>query len=571
MLTYAAGSSSYRRAAVRSIKTLHTPVYKTDQLFTKQALLTGIKLLDKVINSTSYNKSLLYTGKYNTSPRLITSQDSLKLQNVVRELLDGLQMDQAMSLSEQNDPIKKLGTIGLQLFVDCHDRNILPMSTTLTQALMEQYNKYPEKQTLRGIQGGLETVRKFLSENKVTVRDKKTVDALVKKLAATDEDAEIVKRVLEAVDYKLYSDEIVRVVRGRRTVDELDVSKGWKFPAGIMDTNEAYLRSLELPQKKLLSIDEEMLVLVYDGTLRDADKILPTLHHATKLSKSLILMVTGDCMGDALTSIIINNNKNRRQGNNSRTIILKYNAKANQNLSLQENHDLIKFLRLPHGFSSIYSPQFSPYVPSKICAGEYFGTVDSIKATTGETFLYNSIDCDQGEPDNKFLRVTVTLNVGGNSEVEIDQRRSALDNLINNVLCHGLSEGFVPGYGVSLVKAIPIITHNIEGITNISAKLGVESVVTALALPMQKALENVYGYNNFQIAKVISEAIENSRFTSSQLGPNSASQDLLDIGILEPWNKIDQCLDNVSLFIKLLSSCNTIVSQVFEKPKKTNR
>lgn len=571
MLTYAARCSSYRQVAVRTIKTLHTPVYKTDQLFTKQALLTGIKLLDKVINSTSYNKSLLYTGKYNATPKLITSQDSLKLQNVVRELLDGLQMDQAMSISEQTDPVRKLGTIGLQLFVDCHDRNILPMSTTLTKILMEHYNKYPEEQTLRGIQSGLETVRKFLRENKVTVRDKKTVDALVKKLAPTNEDSEIVKRVLEAVDYKLYSDEIVRVVRGRRTVDELDVSKGWKFPAGIMDTNEAYLKSLELPQKKLVSIDEEMLVLVYDGTLRDAGKILPTLHHAAKLNKSLILMVTGDCVGDALTSIIINNNKNRRQGNKSRTMILKYNAKANRNLSLQENHDLIKFLRLPQGFSSIYSPQFSPYVPSKICAAEYYGKLDSIKATTGEAFLYNSIDWDQGEPDNKFLRVTVTLNVGGNSEVEIDQRRSALDNLINNVLCHGLSEGFIPGYGVSLVKAIPVITHNIEGLTNISTKFGVESVVTALAIPMQIALENVYGYSKFQIAKIISDTIENSSFTNANLGRSSASQDLLEVGVLEPWNKIDQCLANVSLFIKLLSGCNTVVSQVFEKPKKTNR
>lgn len=554
----------------RSIKTLHTPVFKTNDLATKQALLDDIKLLDKIVNSTSHNKSLLSTGKYRTKPQIITSQDTVKLQNVVREFLDRIQMEQSMADPKQVNFKQKLSKIGLQLFVDCHDRNIIPMSTTLTHILMQQYNQSPTRETLNGILQSLSNVRKFLEANRVIIKSKDDIDALVNEVYSSPSELGIIKRVLEAVDYKLYSPDTVRIVKSSRTTDELDVSKGWRFPAGIMDTNEAYLRSLRLPEKKLVSIEKEMLVLVYDGTLKDANKILPTLNYAAKIQKSLLLVVTGDCIGDALTCITINNNKNMRQANDSCAIIIKYNTKANGDLALQENYDFINFLRLPKGFASVYSPEFSPCVPSKFCEDQFYGKLASLKATTGEAFLYNSTDWSDNDSQNQFLQMTVTVKVGGHSELEIDQRRTSLDNLINNVLCHGLSSGFVPSYGIALAKAVLPISTLIKPNTSLETKLGIEAVTMALTAPMATAFENMYGYNKFQVAGLVADAIQGPSFTKASLEPNSKEQDLLESGVLEPWNKIDQCLANVATFIKLLSSCNTVVAQVNEKPKRAN-
>lgn len=562
---------AYRGWAVRSIKTLHSPVLKTSDLATRQALLEDIKLLDKIVNSTSHNKSLLSTGKYRTKPEIITSQNSIKLQNVVREFLDRLQTEQVTVGPNYVDLKQKLSTIGLQLFLDCHDRNIIPMSTTLTYILMEQYNQSPGKQTLEGILQGLSKVRTFLEDNKVMIESKDDIMALVSELLSSRQDFEIVKRVLESVDYKLLSPDTVRVVKGKRTSDELEVSKGWRFPAGVMDTNEPYLRSLGLPEKKLVSIDEEMLVLVYDGTLKDANKILPTLNHAAKTQKSVLLVVTGDCIGDALTSITINNNKNSRQGNKSRGIILKYNTRANGNLALQENIDLVNFLRLPKGFASVYSPEFSPYVPSKICGDQFYGTLASLKATTGEAFLYNSPDVIDGDSRNNFLQMTVTVKVGGHSELEIDHRRASLENLINQVLCPGLSTGFVPAHGIALAKSVLPVSALNKSDTPLEEKLGIDAVTMALTAPMTNALQNSYGYNKFQAANLVADAIRGPQFLRASLKPNFEEQELLELGALEPWSKIDQCLANVATFIRLLSSCNTVIAQVNEKPKKASR
>lgn len=570
MLRHLIGRAEARYAVglSRSIKTLHTPVFKTNDLTVRQALLEDIKLLDRIVNSASQNKSILSTGKYRTKPQIITSQDTIKLQAVVREFLDRLQLEQSTIDPTRWDFRQKLGKIGLQLFVDCHDMNIIPMSTTLSHVLAEQYNQSPTRQTLEGILQSLSRVRNFLEGEKVVVEDKDGIDALVDQLCHSREDLDILKRVLEALDYKLLSPDAVRVVKGRRTSDELDVSKGWRFATGILDTNEAYLRSLSLPEKKLISIDKETLVLVYDGTLKDANTILPSLNHAAKTQKSLLLLVNGDCIGDALTCITINNNKNMRQGNDTRTIILKYNARANDGLMLQENFDLIKFLNLPRGMESIYSPDFSACVPSKVSADQFYGTVDSLKATTGETFLYNSAAWSDEDSQNKSLQMTVTIKVGGHSELEIDQRRNFLDNLINNVLCHGLSSGFVPTYGVALAKAVGPVNDLAKHETSLETKLGIEAVSVALTAPMTSALENVYGYNKFQASTLVADTIRGAHFFKAPLGLKAEEKDLLNAGLLEPWDKIDKCFANVATFIKLLSSCNTVIAQVNEKPQR---
>lgn len=569
MASQAIGRIGYCRTIVRSIKTLHTPVLKTNELATRVALMEGIELLDKAVNSTSYNKSLISTGKYRSKPEIITSQDTLRLQHVVKELLAALQMEEAMSGPKMFDVDRKLSKIGLQLFVECHDGNITPMSTALTCVLMEQYNKSPSKETLTGIMQSVEQVRAFLEKRKITVQNREDIDALVDELCHSQKDSETILRVLKSLDYKLSSPDVVRVTKGDRVEDEITVSGGWRFPAGIVDTNEAYLRSLQLREKKLVSIDKDILVLVYDGTLNDAGKILPTLNYASKVQKSVLLIVTGDCLGDALTSITISNNKNRRQGIDSQTIIMKYNSRANGDIFIQENHDLIEYLRLPKGSGSIYSPDFSPYVPSKVCADQFYGKLDTLEATTGEAFLHNFEPWKGDTADSKFLRMTITVKVGGHSELEINQRRSILDNIINNNLCHGLSSGFLPGYGISLAKAFPSIKRDPSA--DLKTKLGVDSVMMGLTIPMTRALENMYGLNKFQVTDLVSQTMGEQDFCRAALTPNSTAVDVLKQGILEPWNKVDKCLANVTDFIRLLSSCNTIVAQVFEKPKKSNR
>lgn len=531
----------------RSIKTLHTPIYDAKAPITRTHLLAKVKLLNKILNSCTYNRTLLCTTKYNASPKFLSSRDTVRVKNVIDEYLRSLHVKEASKFKVT--PKEKLEKLGLELFLQCNESHKSPVATTLACSLAENMNRYPDVDISTGINMGLDYAREFLLKNKIILSSPKEVDALVDNLVTEEKDSEVIKKVLKILDYDLTSDDMVRVIKGQRVDDEVSTSQGWKFFNSSLWTNEAYLRSLEIPKNKLVSLKDRALVLVYDGTLRDAKQILPSLHYATTIKRSLVILTTGDCVGDALTSIIIHNNKNRRGGSESRALVLKYIEKENDNLSIQENYNLLSFLNLPNGFESIYTPDFSSLIPSKVCANKYFGKIDTLKATSHETFLYNSETWDKsnGKNSSSPMRKTITLYVGGFNEIDVVERVSTLDNAINNILSNGLAKGFLPAYGSSLIKVIPglekmKLDHKES---NPSIQLGLSAVIDSFYHPMECALNNSYGIDRSTTSEIVSRTIQDKEFDS-----------ILKIPIqyrtsLEPWNKMDDCIRNLQSYLKL--------------------
>ncbi|CCK72178.1 Tcm62p KNAG_0J00960 [Huiozyma naganishii CBS 8797] len=560
---------------VRTVTTKYTVAQRlTADFCTKLQLTNEIKVLDKVLNAVSHNSSMLYKGKYRNTPQIIGAQDYGQLQHVANGLVESLERQDVLNSHWTGKT--NIGKIALQLFLDCHKGNVTPLASSLTCSLLQQFLQYPYKSTVQGMINSLKKVQAFLHDNKLTINDSHDIDILISHLTHSPKDAKLVREVMQAVNYKLFSDDIVRVVRGKRTTDEIDISKGWKFTVGLLNESEPYLRSIDIPKNKLVSANEPLLVLVYDGTLREANKILPTLTYMNKVEKSLLLIVTDNCVGEALASITINNNRNKRKGSKVRTYVMRYNEKDNDGRSVQENTPLLDFLELPNHMRSVYSPEFSEMVPSTINAQQYFGSVESLKATTGEIFLYNSSHGNLS--DDAHLRTTITVNVGGENEIEIDQRKHSLDNLVNNVLCHGLKDGFVPTYGIALVKCIPMLSASLEHIDGgrqigdrLDARLGVDATLSSLPIVMESALTNMYGFDRFTATSLISQTVDNGKFTMAQLSLKGGAIDTLKTGALEPWNKMDATLNGIVNFFTLLSSCEVAVSRVFAKPSKTPR
>ncbi|CAH02225.1 Tcm62p [Kluyveromyces lactis] len=552
----------------RSIKTLHTPTHFTDATV-RSNLMSKVKLLDEILSRISYDRSVLYTPKYKRIPQLVTAKDTVRMGTLVRNFIDNITMDQAYDVSKQLDPKEKLGKVGLELFLECNKNHITPLSTHLAVMMLDTYNRYSnEVGFLEMMLEELRDAQSYLMENRFMIEKNEDIDMLIDKLAFTQQDATTMKNVMDQLNYELPSDDIVRVVRGNTMEDTIDLSKGWKYRAGVLDTNEPYLRSLQIDKKKLVTVSESSLVLIFDGTLRDADKIQPSLHYATKQKQSLLLIVNGDVTGDALAAITINNNKNNRNGNPSKTIILKYFDKDHDNISLQENYDLVKFCQLPQGLGSIYSPKFSEYVPSSASANLFFGSMEAIKATTGECFLYNPSAALDDEIKNRSLQTTLTLNVGGQSEFEIDQRRASLDNILNNTMCHGLAEGFVPSHGIALAKAASYLSQQPLKDDSLMAKTVRAELIETLTLPMDQALQNKFGSNRFSRAKLVSDTMNVRSFQNAYLPGYKKEVNALTTGNIEPWNKLNHTLDNVAGFAKLITSCNTYVTRIFDKPKR---
>ncbi|CCH62237.1 hypothetical protein TBLA_0G03000 [Henningerozyma blattae CBS 6284] len=561
-------------SAIRSITTLQTPIHNLSNVETINSLTKSITLLDDILNSSSHNKTLLYKSKYKRTPESLSSQESTRLEHVVKNfLIDQQKNEITSSIKEQlSNPENRLSQLGLQFFLECNRGNLTPLSTTLSRYILEGIRKNPTTDTIKHIHLSIEMIRKFIKDNRVTNIKPKQIDILIKKLSNSQKDFDTIQQILKPIDYKIYSDTSIIFQKGKTREDSITISDGYQFPTGIIQGNEPYLRSIDIPKKKLLSFnDKPLLTLVYDGSLVDARYILPAINYATRESKSLLLIINGNCSGDAINAISIHNNKNKRQNIDSKVIVMKYDESSFNGISIQENSKLLEFLKLPKGIESIYSPTFSPTIPSKVSSRDYFGELKSMKCTVGEAILFNDIKLnhDCSKLDN-FLKKTITVNLGGDSQFEINRRIESMDNLVNNFLLNGLKDGFVPSHGNFIIKSNSFVTtgENKRPKT-FKNNLLFDALISALAIPSKNALINSQGLNSIQVAEMsMKTSVFDGFFNACLSHEDHALQDVRQLGILEPWNKMDETLYNVSTMIRLLYSCSTIISGIFEKPKK---
>lgn len=536
----------------RGLKTAYTNIHSNDQN-TRNHLLHNIKVLDNVLNRTTYNKTLLLDGKYNNCAQLLSSKQTKHIRNTVQDILNSLQLSQAYSLEQQRDPVQKLGKIGLQLFMESFNDRISPIATSLTLELLKIYNKCPQKDTVDDIVATLDEVRSFLAANRIALLTREELIALTRNITNSSEDAIIVEKVLRLLNFKPFSTDRVRVVCGKKTDDELEVSKGWEFPSGIPSENKVYLRSLGLSHRtNSISYNVPSLVLLVEGSISNPTEILPSLHHASRQNSPLLIITSGNVSPEALSAISSHNNIHRRRNSPSQVVLLRYKDRDHNGLSIRENYPLANFLGLPNGLDSIYSSQFSSHVPCKISASSYYGSLASITATTDRCLLHNLNRAHTLPKHLQQFTTTITLTVGAHSHLEMLHRKFSLDVIINESLHSGLIYGFIPPHEIALAKCASRIpdTRFREDIQN------------ALTTPMLRMLLNLYAISLSKASSLISQSLHMNNFYTA-----SFPDGMLDVRAsanLEPLKPLDDILLHTKNFIRLITKSDKLITLIFD-------
>lgn len=558
----------------RCIKTLHTPVIKVPD-DKRHLMLNHLITLNQILSKTQYNRNILYEDKYKSHPQMISSKDNYKLQKLIENIVMNWEKQEIKSKDRSEEV--KLSKIGLRLFMDScssfKNADFL-IATDLSIELLKLYIRSPNKKdTLDEIRSLLESMLNYLNDKKIFIHENPAkIDSLIATLYPQHKT--LLKKVLHELNYQLNEDDIVRVVRGKTFQDHIETNKGWKYNCGLKDDNNRYLSSLGLldtsgqKNKKLVTINEECLVLfVDDKVLRDVNKVLPTLNYISRLDKPLVIFTSGNVFGDALNAISMHNNKSKRQNKKSQVLIFQYFDTSNSGLKLGENMDFINFCQLPKGQQSIYSQKFSEFTPSKITSDQYYGKLDSIKATTGEAFLYND---KHNIEENSNLKTTITLSVGGTNEFEIDQKRMELDYILNDFLAQSIKSGVVPGLGVSLVKAV---AHSVLDVASPSTmQHHKQEYINIFSNSMANSIVQKFQADQFSANGRVSQTLYSNKqaamdeaFVDDNFKPISMSEH----GYLDPYNKLGGTLQAVDTFLKMACSCDTFVTKVYDTGKKS--
>lgn len=230
--------------------------------------------------------------------------------------------------------------------------------------LTSKSNQQAQLQEFVKLIKGLEIKLRLSSSNQISIQD-------IQRIINNDfkQHKTIIESILKILNYKIKSQDQVRVVRSDSIDDQIDIQDGWRLNNGCKSDNDRYLSSLNLldttsrKNLKVLTINGGVKTLVIDDMVIRDPKILKNLLEYLKVAdQSLVIFINGNIKNEALTDISMWNNKNKRQGRNAKCVIIPVrdnDSTVMEHTYLAEDLDFLNFINLPNGQLSIlnkYTP-----------------------------------------------------------------------------------------------------------------------------------------------------------------------------------------------------------------------
>ena len=368
-------------------------------------------------------------------------------------------------------------------------------STVLATAILEegikQINDGSNPVNIKkGIDEAVSTVVSKLKEMATEITD----DSQIKEVATIsgNNDTEIGNLIATALD-KVGRDGIVTIEESKTGETSLEVVEGMQFDRGFkspyfVTDNDAMAAILDDPY-----------VLIFDGRITQAAELLNVLNKVSSESKPL-LIVAEDIDNEALATLIVNKMRGTVQVvavkapdfGDRRTMALEDLATVTggQVLSKNKGHKLDKLQ--PIQFTELLGSARKVSVTKEtttIIDGK--GTEEAIteRAASIKTQLDSASSAFEKEKLQerlgKLIGGVAIINVGGNSEIEIKEKKDRVEDALFATKA-ALDEGIVAGGGTALLYAAGAI----DPIGNDDIAIGRRIVKQAITEPFIKILTN---------------------------------------------------------------------------------
>jgi chaperonin GroEL len=356
-------------------------------------------------------------------------------------------------------------------------------------------------------------------------------------------------------------DGIISIEKGNKMVDELEVKKGIRFNEGFINPQFGNLKN---PNTKVEL--ENPLILLHRGDIKHSQHILPSLSHAQREGRPLLIISEG-LYGDALAIALLN--KLRGQVN-----VVAVRAPGFGDARIDYFHDL-------EAATGATLVDIETGVVASTATRQLFGGASSVTVSANETVIVGG----KGDPEAVNERVEImrhrldqqdlsvgdreqmserlakltsgaaVVRVGGGSQLEVKEKKDRLDDALGATYS-ALKNGFVPGGGVALFKASKALeSMDTEGLS-FDTKVGLQVVQKALAEPFNRILSN----------SGIDGSILLSRLgTEFSIGVDARTGEVVDMyqaGIIDPFNTVKGSLTNAAGVTSLLATTEVAIIRV---------
>jgi len=349
----------------------------------------------------------------------------------------------------------------------------------------------------------------------------------------------------------------------KEIVKGLQYDQGYISPYMITDT------------ERMKAVLEDPYILITDKKISALNEILPVMEALAKIGKKNLLIIADDVEGDALATLVVNKlrgvfnavaTKAPGFGDNRKEMLQDIAVVTGGKVISEETGlklENVKISDLGKARRVISDKENTTLVEGKGKKEEIEARINQIKS---QIKVVES-DFDKEKLQERLAKLSggvAVIKVGAATEVEQKARQHKAEDALSAVKA-AVEEGIVPGGGVALLKAIPILDKLEKEIKNDDERTGVRILKRALEEPIRQIAENA-GLDGAVVAAEVKKQKNNSFGFNAQ---TLKYEDLLKSGVVDPTKVVRSALLNAVSAVGILLTTDVVVAEKPEEKKET--
>lgn len=377
-------------------------------------------------------------------------------------------------------------------------------------------------------------------------------------IIAANGDVAIGKMIASAME-KVGNAGIITVEEGQTAETLLNVVEGMQFDRGYVSpyfiTNAAKMR-VEL---------EDPYILLYENKLSNLQPILPILEAVVQSGKPL-LIICEDVEGEALATLVVNRLRaglrvaavkapgfgDRRQAILEDIAVLTSGQLLSEDIGVKL--DNVTLNMLGRATRVLIERDTTTIVDGAGDKAAIAARIAQIKMQIEET----TSDYDREKFQERLAKLSggvAIIRAGGATEIEAKEKKDRIDDAINATRA-AIEEGIVPGGGVALLRAKPVLLSLIGDNGDVQA--GISIIMRALEAPIRQIAENA-GIEGSIVVGALTDSLDQNQGFDAQA---ETYVDMINAGIVDPAKVVRIALQGAGSAASLLITAEVTIADI---------
>ena len=528
----------------------------------KSQLLEGVTKLNNSVSSTlgPAGRTVLIKDEFG---KLTITKDGVSVAKAFKELensIESIGMEAVREVSIKTGRISGDGTTTATVLA----------TAILSEGIKSIITGQNPVEIKKGIDAAVEELKEALSKMTEDISDTRQIREVA--TISGNNDEEIGNLIATALE-KVGRDGVVAIEESKsgetslEIVEGMQFEKGYKSPYFVTDNN-TMSATLENPY-----------ILIFNGRIANTNELVNSLTLANTETRSL-LIVAEDIDGEALAMIIVNKMRGivnvvavkAPDFGDRRTMALEDLATitGGQVITKDKGHKLDKF-DIPTLKQLLGSARTVTVTKDKTTIVDGKGEEIAITSRAEEIKVQLDAATSNFEKEKlqerlgKLIGGVAIVNVGGNSELEIKEKKDRVEDALFATKA-ALEEGIVIGGGTALLYARKSITF--EGTNDFIT--GKKIVYRAAAAPFQKILTNA-GHDLSEAQYLGSKLADSSEGFWTGLNYRDLTEiDFKKAGIIDPKKVTRIALENAASVAGTLLTTESVIFEKKEEVQEAN-